>query len=115
VTITFTYPENEIYWNEKKIAPYSVPYILHGNGDLVVHGLRVYRATPVEYTLTGSIERMEFYVDGALVGIVTSPPWEYEGFALITSFSHFNEKIIVYGTNPGDWGSDEITIWRLFI
>ncbi len=114
VTITFTYPENGIYWNEKKIAPYSVPFILHGNGDLVVQGLRLYRATPVKYTMTGSIVRMEFYFDGTLVGIVDSPPWEFVS-VLMTSFSHFNEKIIVYGSNPGEWGSDEITIWRLFI
>jgi hypothetical protein len=58
---------------------------------------------------------MEIFFDDVLIAIVTAPPWEYEWPVLMTSFSHFNEKIIVYGTHPGDWSSDEITVWRLFI
>ena len=51
ITVTFTYPENGIYWNENKIIPYSVPLIVHGNGELVFHGFRFYRDTPVDYTV----------------------------------------------------------------
>jgi hypothetical protein len=28
ITVTFTYPENGIYWNNHKIMPFSVPLIL---------------------------------------------------------------------------------------
>jgi hypothetical protein len=115
ITVTFTYPENGIYWNDRKIMPYSVPLILHGNGDLVHRLFRFYRDTPVEYTITGPIFFIEFYLDGALVGNITSEPWEFVAPILITSFSHKNFKIIAYGTNQDDWGSDEITIYRLFL
>ena len=113
ITVTFTYPENGIYWNDRKIMSYSVPFILHGNGDLVFHGFRFYRDTPVEYTITGPIVLVEFYSDGVLIGTVTTPPYEFSLPTQMTSFSHINLKIIAYGANQGDW--DEITIWRLFI
>ena len=120
ITVTFTYPENGIYWNEYKIIPYSVPLILHGNGELVYghFGLfRLYRDTPVKFTIEpgGHITLIEFYIDGHLIGNVTTPPYEFKGLGLMTRFSHKNLKIIAYGANQGDWGSDEITIYRLFL
>jgi hypothetical protein len=117
ITVTFTYPENGIYWNNHKIMPFSVPLILFGNGELVFHGFRFYRDTPVDYTVESSvgITLIEFYVDGVLIGNVTTPPYEFKGLGLMTRFSHKNLKIIAYGANQGDWGSDEITIYRLFL
>jgi hypothetical protein len=115
ITVTFTYPENGIYWNDRKIMPYSVPFILHGNGDLSFNWFRFYRDTPVEYTITGLIDRVDFYLDGALIGSATAPPYEFDFPIPMPSFSHINVKIIAYGGNQGDWGSDEITIWRLFV
>lgn len=115
ITVTFTYPENAIYWNDRKIMPYSVPFILHGNGDLSFNWFRFYRDTPVEYTITGPIDRVDFYLDGSLIGSVTAAPYEFEFPILMPSFSHITVKIIAYGASQGDWGGDEITIWRLFI
>ena len=115
ITVTFTYPENAIYWNDRKIMPYSVPFILHGNGDLSFNWFRFYRDTPVEYTITGPIDRVDFYLDGSLIGSATAAPYEFELPILMPSFSHITVKIIAYGGSQGDWGSDEITIWRLFI
>jgi len=115
ITVTFTYPENGIYWNDRKIMPYSVPFILHGNGDLGFHGFRFYRDTPVEYTITGPIVGVDFYLEGVLIGSVTAAPYEFDFPIPMTSFSHVTVKIIAYGASQGDWGSDEITIWRLFV
>jgi hypothetical protein len=117
ITVTFTYPENGIYWNDHKIMPFSVPLIVHGNGELVFHDFRFYRDTPVNFTIESSVSitLIEFYVDGVLIGNVTEPPYEFEAPYLMTRFSHINLKIIAYGTNQDDWGSDEITIYRLFL
>ncbi len=115
ITVTFTYPENAIYWNDRKIMPYSVPFILHGNGDLSFNWFRFYRDTPVEYTITGPIVGVDFYLDGSLIGSVTAAPYEFEFPILMPSFSHLTVKIIAYGASQDDWGSDEITIWRLLV
>jgi len=115
ITVTFTYPENGIYWNDRKIMPYSVPFILHGNGNLSFNWFRFYRDTPVEYTITGPVDRVDFYLDGSLIGSATAAPYELDFSILMPSFSHITVKIIAYGASQGDWGSDEITIWRLFV
>jgi hypothetical protein len=117
ITVTFTYPEDGIYWNEKKILPYSVPFILHGNGKIGFAHLRFYRDTPINYTIESSvgISLVEFYMDGVLIVTVTTPPYEFAWNCQMTSFSHRNCKIVAYGPNPNDWGSDEITIYRLFV
>jgi hypothetical protein len=110
ITVTFTYPENAIYWNDHKIAPFSVPLILHYHFHLWI--LVKLKIEPLE-----NISKIEFYYNGALLA-TWFPPGPYPNFDNIelpmTRFSHASLKIIAY-TNQGDQGSDEITIWRLFL
>ena len=113
ITVTFTYPEKGIYWNDRKIMPFRVPLILHGMGSLGIDHLRLYRRTPVNFTIEGPVIKLAYYWDGVLIGNVTVPPWTI-GSVPMTSFSHVTIKIVAYGYQ-GDSGSDEITIYRLFL
>ncbi len=113
ITVTFTYPENGIYWNDRKMMPSSVPLILHGNGAFKFQGFRLCRDTPVDYAITGPVMMVEFYLDDVLVGNVTTLPFEFHFDVLMTSFSQVSLKIIAYGGNQH--GVGEITIYRLFV
>ncbi len=110
ITVTITFPENGVYWNDHKIMPFSVPFVLHGLG--AKRGFFV-RITPVEFSISGNAAELEVYWNGVSVGNVTSPPWTFGGVPM-TFFSCVTVKIIAYGYQ-GDSGSDEITIYRLFL
>jgi len=103
ITVAFTHPENAIYWNDHKIAPFFVPLVLRG-------------PIGIECTIEPSdeIDMVEYYVNGVLCYINTEPPffWPY-GLLTWGSFSKISFAVIAYGTG-GTQGSDEITIYRIF-
>jgi len=114
VTVSFMFPENGIYWNDHKIAPFSVPLILHGNGILLDKNLILttvkFKIEPLE-----NISEIDVYIDGILWWTWTQPEPFIDTLGLpMTRFSHANATIIAY-TPAGTWGSNEITVWRLFL
>jgi len=114
VTVTFIFPENGIYWDTHKIAPFSNPVILHGNGIVyghdVIFTLVKFKIEPVE-----GIDSIDFYFNGVLVYTWSGPgPTSNATSIPMTRFSQASLKIVAH-TAQGSQGSNEITIWRLFL
>jgi len=107
VTVTFTFPENGIYWNDRKIASFSLPLILHYYFN---------KSIPVKFKIEPSenISKIEFYFNGVYGITWIGGPFPELCLLSISRFSHANLKIIAY-TNQGEQVSNEITIWRLFL
>lgn len=113
ITVTFMYPENGIYWNYHKIVPFSVPLILYGYGILLGHGVIL---TPVQFKIDHLeyISEIEVYINDILMETWIGPPF-YDNVGLpMTRFSTATAKVVAY-TDQGDYASDEITVWRLFL
>ena len=109
LTVTITFPENGIYWNTTKIAQFSVPLILSGDGFR--DGNLIW--TPVKYKVEGEVDGYSIWWNGVMeYNGSWTPGCNYSALPM-SRFSHGTFKIVVYST-IGD-SSAEITIWRLFL
>ena len=106
VNITFTYPENAIYWNDHKIVPFSVPLILHSKGDIYVQ---------IEFIIEplDKVDYLELYINDVLQVTIFSPPFPDKLALPVPPLSHAKSTIIV-GTSEGYQNVASITVWRLF-
>ena len=106
VNITFTYPENAIYWNEHKIVPFSVPLILHSKGDIYVQ---------IEFTIEPleKVSYLELYINDVLQVTIFSPPFPDKLILPVPPLSYAKSTIIV-GTPGEPQNSASIIVWRLF-
>jgi hypothetical protein len=101
-------PENGLYWNERKIADYPVPFYLRDNSGLIVNiGCNV---------IGDNISRLEVLVNNYLLITETSPPygWGWSPGDYLRMFSHsptYTTKVYV---NDGQVFWDNLTIYRLF-
>ena len=102
INVTFTHPENGIYFNDHKILPFYVPLVLCGNITIEV------------VVSNGSgLDRVEFYVNDVLQETVYGFQVPvYEWYLSWEPFSKINFKVIAYSFN--ETASDDIMIWRLF-
>ena len=103
ITVTITYPEDGIYWNNQKIFPFFVTLVIRGD---------IWLDFEIETSPYVGIDYVEFYLNDVLLFVDTSEPFEF-GQCPNIPFSKIKIGIIAYATN-GDQGSDEIVIWRLF-
>jgi len=102
ITVTITYPENGIYWNNQKIFPFFVTLVIRGDIGFDVE---------IETSPYVGIDYVEFYLNDVLIFRDDSAPFEF-GPCPNIPFSKIKIGIIAYAN--GDQGSDEIVIWRLF-
>ncbi len=103
-------PDDGLYWNDRKIAEYSVPFYLHYYFRLFA---KFYPTFIFNDNVSG-ISYIEFYVDGVLIGNATCPPWTFTFKVTVTPFHHSltcGIKVYFYG---GQILSDNVTIYRLF-
>ncbi len=104
ITVTITYPEDGIYWNNQKIFPFFVTLVICGDLGFDVE---------IETSPYVEIDYVEIYLNDGLQYVDTSAPFEFGPYCLNIPFSKIKIGIIAYATN-GDQGSDEIVIWRIF-
>jgi hypothetical protein len=103
-------PMDGLYWNDRRIAEYPVPLYLHYYFKLqAVFQPRFL----IDDNITG-IELVEFYLDGALIAEVTSPPWDFYCRLTVIPFHHSHTYGIKVYCSGGETYSDTITIYRLF-
>jgi len=102
ITVTITYPEDGIYWNNQKIFPFFVTLVIRG--DL---------GFDVEIEPYDEIDYVEYYINDVLTFTDDAPPFEFGPYCPNMPFSKIKIGITAYTTN-GDQGSDESTIWRIF-
>jgi hypothetical protein len=103
-------PDDGLYWNDRKIAEYPVPLFLHYHFKYRAHFYPMFI-----FNDNGSgISKVEFYVDGVLIGTQTSPPWTFTFRVTVTPFHHSQTfGIKVYFGAEQNY-SDNVTIYRLF-
>jgi len=104
ITVTITYPEDGIYWNNQKILPFFVTLVICGDLGFDVE---------IETSPYVGIDYVEFYLNDVLIFMDDSEPFEFGPYCPNMPFSKIKIGIIAYTTN-GDQGSDEIVIWRIF-
>ena len=104
ITVTITYPEDGIYWNNQKIFPFFVTLVICGDLGFDVE---------IETSPYVEIDYVELYINDGLQYTDNTPPFEFGPLCLNIPFSKIKTGIIAYATN-GDQGSDEIVIWRIF-
>jgi len=102
VDISINKPEDALYFLNLKIRNflYRNPLII-GPIDVEVD------ASDDEY----DIERVEFYVDGNLLGTDTTVPYSWR-WNKLTSFRH-SLKVVVFNSN-GNVGIEKKTVWKFF-
>jgi len=108
ITVTFTFPENEIYWNNHTIASCSVPVILHYYFNKTI---------PVRFKIEPeeNISMIKFYINGVYaITYIGGPPLLDVWLLKLSRFSSVNFKIVAY-SYQGEQVSNDITIWRLFL
>jgi len=104
IQVTFTRPENGIYFFDKKIVSYHKPLVLCGQITI-----------GAEVEPENECDRIEFYVNDFLYQeIVYEGPdfdlnWIWGGLP----FSKIKCEIIAYASD-GNQSTDELTIWRIF-
>jgi len=107
-------PSNGLYWNDRKIAEYPAIFFLH-------YYFKIKATIPIVITIdvgsSGSINRVEFYINGALQSTIQGPgpaySWTYE--ILVTPFHHSMTFTITVVLNNGEEVlNDNVTIYRLF-
>jgi len=103
ITVTITYPEDGIYWNNQKIFPFFVTLVIRGD---------IWLDFEIETSPYVGIDYVEFYLNDVLLFTDNSEPFEF-GQCPNIPFSKIKIGIIAYATND-DQGSDEIVIWRIF-
>jgi len=103
ITVTITYPEDGIYWNNQKIFPFFVTLVIRGD---------IWLDFEIETSPYVGIDYVEFYLNDVLQYVDFTPPFEL-GQCPNIPFSKIKIGIIAYATND-DQGSDEIVIWRIF-
>jgi len=104
ITVTITYPEDGIYWNNQKIFPFFVTLVIRGGIGFDVE---------IETSPYVGIDYVELYLNDVLIFRDDSEPFEFGPLCPNMPFSKIKIGIIAYATN-GDQGSDEIVIWRIF-
>ena len=104
ITVTITYPEDGIYWNNQKIFPFFVTLVIRGD---------IWLDFEIETSPYVGIDYVELYLNDVLIFRDDSEPFEFGPLCPNMPFSKIKIGIIAYATN-GDQGSDEIVIWRIF-
>jgi len=102
ITVTITYPEDGIYWNNQKIFPFFVTLVIRGD---------IWLDFEIETSPYVGIDYVEFYLNDVLIFMDDSEPFEF-GQCPNIPFLKIKIGIIAYAN--GDQGSDEIVIWRIF-
>ncbi len=76
ITVTITYPEDGIYWNNQKIFPFFVTLVICG--DL---------GFDVEIEPYDEIDYVEYYINDGLQYTDFTPPFEFGPYCLNIPFS----------------------------
>ncbi len=100
IQMQVTKPENALYIGDKKILPFFTPVSF---GKITI-----------ETTVTSNndnIERVEFFVDGALQSTDTTAPYSWTWNRI--AFLKHPIKIVAYDTE-GHNSSRELTLWKFF-
>lgn len=102
-------PGDGLYWNDQKIAQYPVPLYLH----YYFKWRAVFHPRFVFFNISG-VFKIEYYLDGALVGEVTTAPWEFDWDIRIPPFGHSSTCGIKIYFEDQQTLRDNVTIYRLF-
>jgi hypothetical protein len=102
-------PNEGLYWNDQKIAEYHVTLYLHYYFKFKA----IFYPRFITHNISG-IFMVEFYVDGSLIGSVSTEPFEFYCRLIVTPFRHSSTYgiKIYYGADQSI--SDNMTIYRLF-
>lgn len=102
-------PGDGLYWNDQKIAAYQVPLYLH-----YYFKWKAFFHPRFVFHNISSIYKIEFYLDGALVGESMDPPWEFYWDIGIPPFGHSSTCGIKIYFEDQQTLRDNVTIYRLF-
>ena len=104
--VFFSWPRNGIYWNEHRIANYSVPYLLHYHFRLQI--------APTLTVNASGVNRVEWWLQGAVQFIDwDGAPFVYGLF--VPPHGHSLTLMAEVYLYNGDVYSANITIYRLFL
>jgi hypothetical protein len=101
-------PGDGLYWNERKIAEYPVPFFLH-------YYCKIKATFTIVMTGEGFFEKVEFYYNGVLQETITGAgPAVWSCDVIITPFHHSPTFGIKAYLGGGEVISDNVTVYRLF-
>jgi hypothetical protein len=102
-------PNDGLYWNDHKIKEYHDPLYLH----YYFKWKAVFHPRFITHNIS-SIFMVDFYVNGALVGTVTTAPFEFYCSVTLIPFLHSSTYGVKIYYGAGQTIRDNTTIYRLF-